>query len=122
MKSLEELTAICDKMQAIVNLRIEDSNCTKIVVGMATCGIAAGARPVLKALSDSVQEKGIKDVMVIQEGCVGLCKYEPIVEVVAPGKEKVTYVNMTAEKAAEVIEQHIIGGNVVTKYTINSAM
>lgn len=122
MKSLEELTAIRDKMQAIVNLRIEDSNCTKIVVGMATCGIAAGARPVLKALSDSVQEKGIKDVMVIQEGCVGLCKYEPIVEVVAPGKEKVTYVNMTAEKAAEVIEQHIIGGNVVTKYTINSAM
>ena len=122
MKSLEELTAIRDKMQAIVNLRIEDSNCTKIVVGMATCGIAAGARPVLKALSDSVQEKGIKDVMVIQEGCVGLCKYEPIVEVVAPGKEKVTYVNMTAEKAAEVIEQHIIDGNVVTKYTINSAM
>ncbi len=122
MKSLEELTAIRDKMQAIVNLRIEDSSCTKIVVGMATCGIAAGARPVLKALSDSVQEKGIKDVMVIQEGCVGLCKYEPIVEVVAPGKEKVTYVNMTAEKAAEVIEQHIIGGNVVTKYTINSAM
>ena len=122
MKSLEELTAIRDKMQAIVNLRIEDSNCTKIVVGMATCGIAAGARPVLKALSNSVQEKGIKDVMVIQEGCVGLCKYEPIVEVVVPGKEKVTYVNMTAEKAAEVIEQHIIGGNVVTKYTINSAM
>ena len=122
MKSLEELTAIRDKMQAIVNLRIEDSSCTKIVVGMATCGIAAGARPVLKAFSDSVQSKGIKDVMVTQEGCIGLCKYEPIVEVVAPGKEKVTYVNMTAEKAAEVIEQHIIGGNVVTKYTINSAM
>lgn len=122
MKSIEELDAIRDKMQAIVNLRVEDSSCTKIVVGMATCGIAAGARPVLKALSDSVQEKGIKDVMVIQEGCVGLCKYEPIVEVVVPGKEKVTYVNMTAEKAAEVIEQHIIGGNVVTKYTINSAM
>lgn len=122
MKSLEELTAIRDKMQAIVNLRIEDSNCTKIVVGMATCGIAAGARPVLKAFSDGVQSKGIKDVMVTQEGCIGLCKYEPIVEVVAPGKEKVTYVNMTAEKAAEVIEQHIIGGNVVTKYTINSAM
>ena len=122
MKSLEELTAIRDKMQAIVNLRIEDSSCTKIVVGMATCGIAAGARPVLKAFSDGVQSKGIKDVMVTQEGCIGLCKYEPIVEVVAPGNEKVTYVNMTAEKAAEVIEQHIIGGNVVTKYTINSAM
>lgn len=122
MKSLEELAVIRDKMQALVNLRNEATDCTKIVVGMATCGIAAGARPVLKAFSDGIQEKGIKDVMVIQEGCIGLCQYEPIVEVTVPGKEKVTYVKMTAEKAAEVIEQHIIGGNVVTKYTINSAM
>ena len=120
MKSLEELAAIRDKMQNVVNLRSEASDCTRIVVGMATCGIAAGARPVLKAFSDGIQEKGIKDVMVIQEGCIGLCQYEPVVEVITPGK--VTYVNMTSEKAVEVIEQHIIGGNVVTKYTINSAM
>ena len=116
MKSLEELAAIRNKMQNVVNLRSEASDCTRIVVGMATCGIAAGARPVLKAFSDGIQEKGIKDVMVI------LCQYEPVVEVITPGKEKVTYVNMTSEKAVEVIEQHIIGGNVVTKYTINSAM
>ena len=122
MKSLEELAAIRDKMQNVVNLRSEASDCTRIVVGMATCGIAAGARPVLKAFSDGIHEKGIKDVMVIQEGCIGLCQYEPVVEVITPGKEKVTYVNMTSEKAVEVIEQHIIGGNVVTKYTINSAM
>lgn len=122
MKSLEELAAIRDKMQNVVNLRSEASDCTRIVVGMATCGIAAGARSVLKAFSDGIQEKGIKDVMVIQEGCIGLCQYEPVVEVITPGKEKVTYVNMTSEKAVEVIEQHIIGGNVVTKYTINSAM
>ena len=122
MKSLEELAAIRDKMQNVVNLRSEASDCTRIVVGMATCGIAAGARPVLKSFSDGIQEKGIKDVMVIQEGCIGLCQYEPVVEVITPGKEKVTYVNMTSEKAVEVIEQHIIGGNVVTKYTINSAM
>lgn len=122
MKSLEELAAIRNKMQNVVNLRSEASDCTRIVVGMATCGIAAGARHVLKAFSDGIQEKGIKDVMVIQEGCIGLCQYEPVVEVITPGKEKVTYVNMTSEKAVEVIEQHIIGGNVVTKYTINSAM
>ena len=122
MKSLEELAAIRDKMQNVVNLRNEATDCTKIVVGMATCGIAAGARPVLKAFSDGIQEKGINDVMVIQEGCIGLCQFEPIVEGTAPGKEKVTYVKMTPEKAVEVIEQHIIGGNVVTKYTINSAM
>ena len=122
MKSLEELAAIRNKMQNVVNLRSEASDCTRIVVGMATCGIAAGARPVLKAFSDGRQEQGIKDVMVIQDGCIGLCQYEPVVEVITPGKEKVTYVNMTSEKAVEVIEQHIIGGNVVTKYTINSAM
>ena len=122
MKSLEELAAIRDKMQNVVNLRSEASDCTRIVVGMATCGIAAGARPVLKSFTDGIQEKGTKDVMVIQEGCIGLCQYEPVAEAITPGKEKVTYVNMTSEKAVEVIEQHIIGCNVVTKYTINSAM
>lgn len=122
MKSLAELAAIRNKMQNQVNLRAEDADCTRVVIGMATCGIAAGARPVLKAFSDIIQEKGIKDVMVTQTGCIGLCQYEPIVEVIAPGKEKVTYVKMTAEKAAEVVEHHIIGGEVVTKYTINSAL
>ena len=118
MKTLEELMAIRDKMQDQVSLRAEDSSATKVVVGMATCGIAAGARPVLKAFSDGVQEKGIKDVMVTQTGCIGLCQYEPIVEVIQPGKEKVTYIKMTAEKVAEAIEQHLIGGDVVSKYTM----
>lgn len=121
MKTLEELMAIRDKMQNQVSLRAEDSSATKVVVGMATCGIAAGARPVLKAFADGVQEKGLKDVMVTQTGCIGLCQYEPIVEVIQPGKEKVTYIKMTAEKAAEVIEQHLIGGDVVSKYTINNS-
>ena len=120
MKSLEELKAIRDRMQGQVNIREEDSDSLRIVVGMATCGIAAGARPVLTAFSDAVQEKGLKNVAVVQTGCVGLCQYEPIVEVYSNGNEKVTYVKMTAEKAKEVIEQHIVGGKIVTKYTINS--
>ena len=120
MKSLEELKAIRDRMQGQVNIREEDSDSLRIVVGMATCGIAAGARPVLTAFSDAVQEKGLKNVAVVQTGCVGLCQYEPIVEVYSKGNEKVTYVRMTAEKAKEVIEQHIVGGKIVTKYTINS--
>lgn len=120
MKSLEELKAIRDRMQGQVNIREEDADSLRIVVGMATCGIAAGARPVLTAFSDAVQEKGLKNVAVVQTGCVGLCQYEPIVEVYSKGNEKVTYVKMTAEKAKEVIEQHIIGGKIVTKYTINS--
>ena len=118
MKSLEELKAIRDKMKNQVGIRSEEENTTRVVVGMATCGIAAGARPVLTAFSDLVQEKGLSNVSVTQTGCIGLCMYEPIVEVYEPGKEKVTYVKMDAEKAAEVVERHLAGGSVVEKYTI----
>jgi NADP-reducing hydrogenase subunit HndB len=119
MKSLEELRAIRETMQAQMGLRNEDSNQTRIVVGMATCGIASGARPVLVALSNIIQEKGLTNVMVTQTGCIGLCQYEPIVEIVEPGKDKVTYVKMTPEKVLEVVEQHIIRGQIVNKYTIS---
>ncbi|NLK99372.1 MAG: (2Fe-2S) ferredoxin domain-containing protein [Clostridiales bacterium] len=122
MKSLEELRAIRESMQAQMGLRNEEGNQTRIVVGMATCGIASGARPVLTALSDIVQEKGLTNVMVTQTGCIGLCQYEPIVEVVEPGKDKVTYIKMTPEKALEVIDQHIVRGQVVSKYTISEMM
>jgi NADP-reducing hydrogenase subunit HndB len=120
MKSLEELKAIREKMQGSVAFRSDDSNQTRVVVGMATCGIASGARPVLTALSDAVQNKSVKNVAVTQTGCIGLCQYEPIVEVYEPGKEKVTYVKMTPEKALEVVDRHLIGGNVVTEYTIGA--
>jgi len=121
MKSLEELRAIRERMQSQVSMRAEDHTHTR-VVGMATCGIASGARPVLTALSNLVQEKGLTDrVSVTQTGCIGLCQYEPIVEVMEPGKPKVTYIKMTAEKAAEVVERHLIGGHIVENYTLNSA-
>ncbi len=120
MKTLAELQAIRDKMKSQVELRAEDDSAARVVVGMATCGIAAGARPVLKAFSDAVLEKGL-NVMVTQTGCIGLCQYEPIVEVTMPGKEKVTYVKMDAAKAAEVVEHHLIGGEIVTKYTIGNS-
>lgn len=120
MKSLEELRAIREKMQGQVGLREEDETVTRVVVGMATCGIAAGARPVLNAFVEGVADKGIGNkVMVTQTGCIGMCKYEPIVEIMEPGKDKVTYVKMTAEKAKEVIDQHLIRGQVVSDYTIN---
>jgi len=122
MKSLEELKALRDKMQGSVTLRNESEASTRVVVGMATCGIASGARPVLTALSNAVAEKKIEDVAVTQTGCIGLCQYEPIVEVFQPGKEKVTYVKMTPEKALEVIDKHIIGGKPITEYTIGAIM
>ena len=119
MKTLAELKAIRERMQNQVGIRAEDHNHIRVVVGMATCGIAAGARPVLNTLAKEVQDRGLTDkVAVTQTGCIGLCQYEPIVEVMEPGKEKVTYVKMTPEKAMEVFRLHLKGGQVVTKYTL----
>ena len=121
MKSLEELKAIKAKMQDKVNLRTSSAQ-TRIVVGMATCGIAAGARPVLGAFVEGITEAGLGDeVIVTQTGCIGICQYEPVVEIYSKDNEKVTYVKMTAERAKEVIEKHIKGGKVVTEYTIGAA-
>lgn len=119
MKSLEELRAIRERMQGKVGMRSEDASQTRIVVGMATCGIASGARPVLNVLADEVQKRGMSDVVVTQTGCIGLCQYEPIVEVYVPGKEKVTYVKMNVDKALEMLEQHIVRGYTLGKYTLN---
>ena len=121
MKSLAELAAIRDKMKDKVSLR-EGSNETRIVVGMATCGIAAGARPVLNAFVEEVGAQGLAgSVMVTQTGCIGICQYEPVVEIYEAGKEKITYVKMTPEKAVKVVNDHIVNGNVVTEYTIGAS-
>ena len=117
MKSLAELSAIRDKMKSKVALR-EETGETRIVVGMATCGIAAGARPVLNAFVEEVDKAGLNGkVAVTQTGCIGICRYEPIVEVYRSGEEKVTYIKMTADKAKEVMEKHIKGGKPVVEYT-----
>ncbi len=121
MKSLAELAAIRDKMKNKVVLR-EGSGEIRVVVGMATCGIAAGARPVLGAFVEGVAKENLSDkVTVSQTGCIGVCRLEPIVEVFEADKEKVTYVKMTAEKAQRVIEEHLKGGRVVTEYTVADA-
>ena len=120
MKSLEELRAIRERMQSQVSMRAEDHTHTRVVVGMATCGIAAGARPVLNAFMDEVEKRHLQNVTVAQTGCIGMCQYEPIVEILEPGKEKVTYVKMTAEKAARVVTDHLVNGNVVTEYTVGA--
>ena len=122
MKSLAELAAIREKMKDKVILR-EGTGEIRVVVGMATCGIAAGARPVLNAFVEGVNKEGLSDkVTVSQTGCIGVCQFEPVVEIYESGKDKVTYVKMTAEKAAEVIEKHLKGGNVISEYTITNAI
>ena len=124
MKTLAELQAIRDRMKDNVTMR-SGSGSIRAVVGMATCGIAAGARPVLSALVEEVSKldlgENLTEIQVTQTGCIGMCRYEPIVEVYEADKEKVTYVKMTPEKARRVAEEHLKGGKVVTEYTIGAA-
>ena len=120
MKSLAELAAIRDKMKDKVIIR-KGSSGTRVVVGIATCGIAAGARPVQNTFVEEVSKAGLSDkVTVTQTGCIGICQYEPVVEIIEDGKEKVTYVKLTPEKAAEIVEKHLKGGKVIKEYTITN--
>ena len=120
MKTLAELAAIKARMQSNVVIREGEAK-TRVVVGMATCGIAAGARPVLSAFVNEVNKAGLTDkVTVTQTGCIGICQYEPVVEIYEEGKEKVTYVKLDADKAVEIVEKHLKGGKIVTEYTIGA--
>ncbi len=120
MKSLKELAEIRERMKNKVALR-EGTGEIRVVVGMATCGIAAGARPVLNAFVEQVAEQNLGDkVTVTQTGCIGMCRFEPIVEVFEGDKERVTYVKVKPEMVPEIIKQHLIDGKPVTKYTIGA--
>ena len=120
MKSLAELAAIREQMKNKVALR-EGEGEIRVVVGMATCGIAAGARPVLNAFVEAVSKENLSDkITVSQTGCIGICQYEPVVEVFEAGKEKTTYVKVTPDKVARIIEEHLKGGKIVSEYTIGN--
>ena len=128
MKSLAELAAIRAKMQNKVVIR-EGAASTRVVVGMATCGIAAGARPVMLKFVEEAQKRNLNNVTVSQTGCIGMCRLEPMLDVIVPGKEKVTYVkdqekvtyvHMTPEKVARVVNDHIVNGRPVEEYTIGA--
>ncbi len=120
MKSLAELQAIRDKARSQIDIRGDKEGAVRVLVGMATCGIAAGARPVLNSFVDEIAKRGLKNVIVTQTGCIGICQYEPVVEIVAPGQDKVTYVKMTPEKAVRVVNDHLVNGNVVAEFTIGA--
>lgn len=120
MKSLAELQAIRDRAKAQLNMRQDNQDAIRVLVGMATCGIAAGARPVLNAFTEEIAKRGLTNVTVTQTGCIGICQFEPVVEIEVPGEDKVTYVKMTPEKVAKVVNDHIVNKNVVTEYTIGA--
>ncbi len=120
MKTLEELMALRDAAKANLTARDDSSEVIRVVVGMATCGIAAGARPVMNKFVEEAAKRNLTNVTVAQTGCIGMCQYEPIAEVLVPGKEKVTYVQLNEEKVAKIIVEHIVNGNPVVEYTIGS--
>ena len=120
MKSLAELQAIRNRMIDQVNMRKDDNIDTRIVVGMATCGIAAGARPVMLEFVEELKRRGLENVTVAQTGCIGVCRLEPMVEVYVKGQEKVTYIHMSPEKVARVVNDHIVNGRPVEEYTIGA--
>ncbi|HOF99528.1 MAG TPA: (2Fe-2S) ferredoxin domain-containing protein [Clostridia bacterium] len=117
MKSIQELEAIRQKTLETINLRREQTG-TRVVVGMATCGIAAGARPVLTAFMDEVAKRNLQGVAVAQTGCIGVCRLEPIVEIYKPGEDKVTYVKVTPDMVGRIVTEHVVGDNPVVEYTI----
>ena len=121
MKSMAELKAIRERMSKQLNIREQDEDTVRVLVGMATCGIAAGARPILTAFLEESEKRTLTNVSISQTGCIGVCRFEPIAEVFMPGKEKVTYVNLTAEKVVKIVAEHLVNRRVVTEYTIGAA-
>ena len=122
MKSLAELEAIRKATLSRINLRTEDdSSTTRVVVGMATCGIAAGARPVMLAFMDEIAKRQLNNVTVSQTGCIGMCRLEPMVDVIVPGKEKVTYVHVKPDMVPRIVAEHIVNERPVAEYTIGAA-
>ena len=120
MKTLEELMALRDAAKANLTARDDSTEITRVVVGMATCGIAAGARPVMNKFVEETAKRNLTNVTVAQTGCIGMCQYEPIAEVMVPGQEKVTYVQLTEEKVARIVVDHLVNGNPVVEYTVGA--
>ena len=119
MKSLAELEAIRKKVASNVTMR-KDDHAVRVVVGMATCGIAAGARPVMSAFVEEIAKRNLEHVSVVQTGCIGVCRLEPIVEILVPGEEKVTYVKMTPDKARQIVAEHLVNNRPIAEYTIGA--
>jgi NADP-reducing hydrogenase subunit HndB len=120
MKSIADLEAIRKKTLDEIKMRSNKNN-RRIVVGMATCGIAAGARPVMNAFVEELGKRKLSDISVTMTGCIGVCRLEPIVEVYDTDGSKVTYVKMTPEKAARIVAEHLVNGRVCLDLTIGAA-
>ena len=119
MKTLEDLKALRERLKS--DIKVRHAQETKIIVGMGTCGIAAGARPVMLSFMDEIRKRNLQNVTVSQTGCIGMCRLEPMVDVIVPGKEKVTYVKLNPDMVPRIVTEHLVNGNPVTEYTIGAA-
>ena len=117
IKSLDDLKRIREEALKKQQLK-ETSGKTEMVVGMGTVGIAAGARETIKAILDMIESDNLSDIIVRQTGNIGLDSFEPIVQVILPGKDKVTYAKVTPEIVRRIIKEHILGGEILTEYQI----
>ncbi|SHM63296.1 NAD(P)-dependent iron-only hydrogenase iron-sulfur protein [Caldanaerovirga acetigignens] len=118
IKSIEELEKIRDQARELINLRKDNENKTRVVVGMGTCGISAGAREVLMAILDEIKKRNLTDVVVTETGCIGMCRFEPLVDVIKPDQPKVTYVNVNPEKARQIVARHVVNNQVIDEWVI----
>jgi NADP-reducing hydrogenase subunit HndB len=114
---LEDLDKIAQKMQRVINLR-EGAGRARVIVHMGTCGIAAGARPVMTALIEEVEKRDLKDVIVTISSCAGLCSREPMMTIELQDEPPVKYVDLTPEKAIEILEKHVLSGEIVEEYAL----
>ena len=104
-------------MKRVINLR-EGAGSTKIIVHMGTCGIAAGARAIMTALLEEVEKRNLKDVIVNISSCAGLCSREPMMTIERQGQPPVKYVDLTPDKAREILEKHVLAGQVIKEYAL----
>jgi NADP-reducing hydrogenase subunit HndB len=117
VKSLDDLKKIREEALKKQQLK-ETSGKTEVVVGMGTVGIAAGARETLKAILDMIEKDNLSDIIVRQTGNIGLDSYEPIVQVILPGEEKVSYGKVNPEMARRIMKEHVLGGEIVKDFQI----
>ena len=113
----EDLDKIAQKMKKVINLR-EGAGSAKVIVHMGTCGIAAGARTVMTALVEEIDKRNLDDILLTISSCAGLCSKEPMVTVELQGQPPVKYIDLTPEKAVEILEKHVLGGEIVTEYAL----
>ncbi|HHV52708.1 MAG TPA: (2Fe-2S) ferredoxin domain-containing protein [Thermosynergistes sp.] len=116
IRNLEDLRKIKESAKDLTAAR--SGGRTRIIVGMGTCGIAAGAREVMTAILAELEKRGIKDVAVETTGCIGMCQFEPLVDVIRPGEPRITYGNVSPEDVPRIVAEHLINGNVVTDKVI----